>query len=528
MKTLDKIPFSELPPIPKLIRDFIADELPGFLNNRFTWENMVNKMREKTSHYKVEQRRILVDVLKKQNDTTTLSEKQRLNLQLLEQETTVTVTTGHQLNLFTGPAFFVYKILQTIKTADEINAKNLGYKAVPIFWMATEDHDFEEINHFKTENDYYEIQEQSGGAVGRIEVMDNHFFDAFEEEFRGWPFGEELILLLKSAYAKGNTLSDSTRILVNSLFADYGVLVLDGDERELKCAMIPIFEDELKRQSLQHSSESTVDYLTQNYHKVQVNPRAINLFYLTDQRHRIEQVEEEYQIVDTEMKFTPNEIIEELNQFPERFSPNALMRPIYQETVLPNVMYVGGNAEIMYWFELKLYFEYLNLPYPILTPRNSMLFLTKKQATKAEKLHWEILDLFRTKEVLLKRYLVDQHPITHLLETNAEMLENHFDQLKKEASSTDKTFEDLVDAEKTRQLKSFARMKKRLLRAERIKQNEWLERVDKLWFSIHPKNTWQERVLNFSVFYSILGTSWLQTCYEEQDIETPQMVVVEF
>lgn len=528
MKTLDKISFQELLPIPALIQDFLADKLPSFEGNRFTWAHLQNKKEEKKNSYSKTSREVLVEALKEQYQDYSLSEKQLQNLERLKDENTFTVTTGHQLNLFTGPVFFVYKILQTIKTADEINKQNLDFKAVPIFWLASEDHDFDEIHHFRTENNYYEINEPHGGAVGRIKIRDQDFIHQFEEEFRGWPHGEELIVLLKSAYAQGNTLVDSTKILVQTLFSEYGVLVLDGDTRKLKEQMKIIFKDELLNESLKTSTNEIVSLLEEKYHKVQVNPREINLFYLSTSRNRIEKVGDIYRIVDTAIQFTKEEILNELELYPERFSPNALMRPVYQETVLPNLMYIGGNAEIMYWFELKDYFKKINLPYPILTPRNSMLFLTQKLSEKIQRLNWKTRAIFEHKEDLIKRFLVCEHPIRELLDEKEEALKQHFTELKEASRQTDITFAQLVDAEETRQLKSFIRMRKRLLRAERIKNEEWISRVERLWLAVHPKNVWQERVLNFSVFYSILGKDWLQICYKEQDILKPQMVVIEY
>ena len=309
--------------------------------------------------------------MKKQLENLQLSDKQKENLQALSQENAFTIVTGHQLNLFTGPAFFVYKILQTIKTTDFLNQNIQGKKFVPIFWMATEDHDFEEINHFKTQNHIYSIDGKSGGAVGRIKVERNNFIEEFEKEFKYNDFGKELIYWMKEAYAEGKTLAEATKTLVNKLFADRGLLMIDGDDRELKEQMKEIFADELKNNSLKKETHQSVENLTKKYGKVQVNPREINLFYLTETRDRIEFDGEKYHVVDRDISFTEAEILAELESYPEKFSPNAVMRPVYQEKILPNIAYIGGNAEVMYWLELKEYFRHVEVPFPILIPRNS-------------------------------------------------------------------------------------------------------------------------------------------------------------
>ncbi|MGZ5193359.1 MAG: bacillithiol biosynthesis protein BshC, partial [Kaistella sp.] len=327
------ISFLDIESIPVLIKDFLMQKIDGFEKYRFTDENIENQFHLKSQKFSLEKRQVLKDVLEKQYSGIQLTENQSNNLDLLLQENTFTVTTGHQLNLFTGPAFFIYKILQTIKLAGDLNEKYPDRKTVPVFWMATEDHDFEEINHFKTANSYYETHAISGGAVGRILVEDDFFISEFEKEFKDAVFGTELILLMKKAYKKGNSLAQATRILVQELFSEYGLLVIDGDDAAMKSQMKEVFKNELLHQELFESTKNTVEFLSETYGKVQVNPREINLFYLIETRNRIEFNGTSYTVVDTGITFSKDEILEELENYPEKFSPNALMRPVYQETV---------------------------------------------------------------------------------------------------------------------------------------------------------------------------------------------------
>lgn len=526
MKKISTIPFLNIESIPTLIKDFLLQKISGFETSIFNEENIEKQFKQKENSFSKEKREVLFQVLKEQHSEFQLSEKQKQNLNLLKDENAFTVTTGHQLNLFTGPVFFVYKILQTIKLADFLNQKFPQRKTIPIFWMASEDHDFEEINHFKTENHYYETKAKLGGAVGKIKIEDQFFISQFEADFKDSIFGTELILLLKKAYKKGNTLAEATRILVQELFADYGLLIIDGDNRLLKNEIKSVFKDELLSQHLINSTKEVVEQLTERYGKVQVNPRDINLFYLSKTRNRIEFRNDLYKIVDTDISFSLNEILQELENYPEKFSPNALMRPVYQETVLPNLAYIGGNAEIMYWLELQHYFEEIKLPFPVLIPRNSLLFMKEKTLTKTKNLGLEINDFFKNFANVTKGVLLENNQILSLLNQNEIILENHFKEITKSAELTDKSFGNLVNAEKTRQLKSFERMKKRLLRAEKIKQNEKLERLENLFLQIHPGKIWQERTFNFSVFYSDFGREWLQNCYEEIDVEKSELIIV--
>ncbi len=526
MKKITSIPFTEIDSIPLLIKDFLKQEIPGFENTVFTLENSAKQFELKRNSFTSGQRTILTESIQNQYSGFDLKENQRKNLGLLSEENTFTVTTGHQLNLFSGPVFFIYKILQTIKTAKFLNQQFPENNVVPIFWLASEDHDFEEINHFKTETEFYEISAKSGGAVGRIKVEEDDFISHFEAEFKNAPFGEELISLVKKTYQKGNTLSEATKVLVQELFSDYGLLVLDGDDPALKAQMKAIFKEELLEQQLFKTTGETVQDLSDQYGKVQVNPREINLFYLSKTRNRIEFRQGLYRIVDTDISFSQKEILEELENHPEKFSPNALLRPVYQENILPNLAYIGGNAEIMYWLELKNYFQAIHVPFPLLIPRVSLLYLKEKTFVKIEKSALKISDFFGDFEALKNQEILEDHPVIALLGEQENRLSTQFEELIQAAAITEKTFGNLVDAEKTRQLKSFGRMRKRLLRAEKIKQNEKLNRLDNIYLKVHPGKKWQERTLNFSVFYSDFGAEWLQNCYEEISVDRSELIIV--
>ncbi|MGR3854986.1 bacillithiol biosynthesis cysteine-adding enzyme BshC [Chryseobacterium indologenes] len=526
MKTINKISFNDIESIPQLVKDFLHQKIEGFENNTFSLEHFRQQIHLKKDSFASEKRNILADVFESQLASLTLSSKQKENLDRIKQPNTFTITTGHQLNLFSGPVFFVYKILQTIKTCTYLKENFPDFNFVPVYWMASEDHDFAEINHFKTENNYYETNGKSGGPVGRIEISDTYFISEFEKEFKDSVFGTELILMMKEAYKAGNTLTEAIKILVNRLFSEFGLLILDGDSVELKNQIKTIFKDELLNFSLQKTSKDKVDFLTEKYGKVQVNPREINLFYLSDTRDRIEFNGQKYIIVDKAIQFTEEEILAELENHPEKFSPNALMRPVYQENVLPNLAYIGGNAEIMYWLELKDYFSKINIPFPILIPRNSMLFLKEKTLGKIEKLDLKIEDFFRNFTVLTNQKILKDNFVLRLLEEKEEVLISNFSALKASAETTERSFGNMVKAEEVRQLKSFKRMKKRLLHAEKIKQNELLERLENLFLDVHPAKTWQERVYNFSVFFSDYGYSWLENCLEEMVVQDSKLIIV--
>jgi len=292
--------------------------------------------------------------------------------------------------------------------------------------------------------------------------------------------------------------------------------------------MKEIFKNEIFEKSLYKNTEKQVENLREKYGKVQVNPREINVFYLSKTRNRIDPDGENFVIDDTEKIFSATEIIKELEKNPEKFSPNALLRPVYQEKILPNIAYIGGNAEIMYWLELKNHFEKLNLVFPVLIPRNSMLFVSEKNIRKIEKNQLHIKDFFKDFQNLMNSVLIANNEISKQLEEKQKLIETNFEELKQVAEITDITFGNLVKSEEKRQLKSYEKMRKRLIRAEKIKQNEKVERLEKLFLQIHPGKNWQERVFNFSVFYADFGKQWLETCLKEMDVQKSELIVMQY
>lgn len=526
MRQIANIEFTEIESIPSVIKDFIRGDIGS--EYQFSKTNFERVIAKKEASFTSSQREILSKVLCSQMGQLPLSEKQTENIDLLKSGKTFCVTTGHQLNLFSGPVFFIYKILQTIKTAEYLKAEFPTKNFVPIFWMATEDHDFEEINHFRTQSHFYHMHAEDGKPVGRIKVEDLEFIKQFEHEFENSVFGTEMIRWIKDCYQTRSTLTEATRRLVNHLFSEYGLLILDGDEPTLKHQMKSVLRDELLNKSLIRSTKNRIVMMKEKYGKVQVNPREINLFYIQNNRERIDASGDGFRLAESGDEISSQEMIKLLESHPEYFSPNALMRPVYQEMILPNIAYIGGNAEVAYWLELVEYFKEINLPFPVIIPRNSMLFLSRKVLAKIEKSGRYLEDFFCHFPKMIHRELLKNSSVLPVIEEQEQNLKTAFAEIKKAAVETDKTFENLVNAEEQRQLKSFLRMKKRLLRAEKIKQKEKIDYLERLFLDVFPGKNWQERVYHFSVFYGDEGRLWLQKCYEAIQPEKTQLIVMEF
>jgi bacillithiol biosynthesis cysteine-adding enzyme BshC len=486
-----------------LIQDYLEQkpDLKPLYNNFPALENFEKQITEKQQNFDNQNRIPLVAVLKAQYAAFEISDLTQQNIELLAHESTFTVTTGHQLNLFSGPLYFLYKIISTINLTKELKSKYPTFNFVPIYWMATEDHDFEEINYFNFKGKKFRWNTESTGPVGRLSTEGlAEFFEIYALQLGSSTNANTLKKLFEEAYLNHDNLADATRFLANGLFASQGLVIIDADNADLKRAFIPYIKEELLEQTSFKAVQETIEKL-KNY-TVQVNPREINLFYIeNDLRERIVLEKDRFIVNNTKISFSKEEILQLLESHPEKFSPNVIMRPLYQEIILPNLCYIGGGGEIAYWLELKSLFDAVNITFPMILVRNSVLLTTEKQVKKADQLGLSWKDLFTKPADLVNAvtHKISEFPID--LTPQKEILEKQFEYLSELAQKTDKSFTGAVKAQEVKQKKGLENLEKRLLKAQKRKLNDQLERVVDLQCQLFPNNSLQERQTNFSEFY---------------------------
>ncbi|WP_286969119.1 bacillithiol biosynthesis cysteine-adding enzyme BshC [Flavobacterium sp. UBA4854] len=487
----------------KLMQDYLDQkpELKPLYNNFPSLENFEKQIAEKSANFDHNNRTALVATLQKQYQNIEASDLTKQNISLLALENTFTITTGHQLNLFSGPLYFLYKIISTINLTKELKSKYPSHNFVPVYWMATEDHDFEEINYFNFKGKKIRWNAESTGPVGRLSTEGlEDLFEVYSLELGSSTNANALKKLFKDAYLKHENLADATRYLANALFASYGLVIIDADDADLKRAFIPFVKEELENQTSFKEVQKSIEELSA--YTVQVNPREINLFYIEDKlRERIIFENDKYVVNNTKISFSKDEIFKLLESNPEKFSPNVIMRPLYQEIILPNLCYIGGGGEIAYWLELKAFFEAVNITFPILLVRNSVLLATEKQVKKADNLNLTWKDLFSKSESLVNEITHKLSPFPIDLTPQREALDKQFAYLFELAEKTDKSFSGAVKAQEVKQKKGLENLEKRLLKAQKRKLADQLERVTDLQCELFPNNSLQERQANFSEFY---------------------------
>ena len=507
-----QIPFKQTGFFSKTMIDYLEkhENIQDFYHNFPNLEGFKRQIAEKSDSFPLENRHVLVDVLQKQYVGFDTSEQTQEHIDSLKNENTFTITTGHQLNLFTGPLYFLYKIFSVINLCEILSEKFPGQKFVPVYWMATEDHDFDEINYFNFKGTKVVWNRPDGGPVGRFstEGLDQVFgeFSKHLGNSRNAAFIKELF---EKAYLNHADLANATRYIANELFKEYGLVVIDADDAKLKSLFAPVVKDELLHQTSHQMVSNTISQLEEHY-KVQVNPREINLFYMTDSmRERIVKEGDKYLVNDTNIYLTEEALLKELENHPERFSPNVIMRPLYQEVILPNLCYIGGGGEMAYWLELKAYFEKVEIPFPILLLRNSVQVVSEKQAKKLGNLNISFEELFMKQHELLAKKVTEHSDIQFSFQETQAQLEQQFEALQRVAEQTDVSFVGAVNAQQQKQLKGLQNLKKRLLRAEKRKHSDLVQRITELQNQLLPNQSLEERQRNFSEFYLEYGQKFM-------------------
>ena len=437
-----------------------------------------------------------------------------LNKQLasLQSKDTFTVCTGHQACLFTGPLYFIYKICSTIVLANELIKEFPEQHFVPVFWIASEDHDFAEIDHAqvfgKTIRWAKPFSDEQTPPVGRLSTAS---MQSLLEELRSMlgADGRDLFAIVQQAYDGKKTLAQATAFLVHALFGDTGLLVLDADDARLKQLFAPAMQRELLEGIAEQMVVKTNAALLQQGYKAQVNPRPINLFYLTtEHRGRIEQQGEVFLVKGTALSFTKDALLDELKIHPERFSPNVLMRPLYQETILPNLAYIGGPGELAYWLQLNSLFVAHGLTMPGLMLRQSLLCVDANAAKKIKKLDLTSLDFFKDADAIVKQYLKAQSDFPDVAD-DQKALDVLFNRLAERVKAVDPTLKAAVEGEHKKVTNALNNLQEKLIKAQKKKQELTVEQVRTLREKLFPNGVMQERSENFIPFYLKQGPAFL-------------------
>lgn len=441
----------------------------------------------------------LANILLQQANSRNSTVETLHNIDLLKQKNTYSVTCAHQPTLLLHPAYYFHKICSTIALAKRLSSTFNQYNFVPVFWIGSEDHDVEELCNATVSGNAVNWQTSQTGAVGRFLLDDS--FKQILNDFKLAKPNLEIHLLFNEAFEKAKNFGEFTAYVVQQLFGDYGLVVLNQDDVRLKQHFGPIIEDEILNSRAEKVLQSTLNYLEQNY-KVQAAIRPINFFYLGKNfRERIvKQSENEFVVLNTNIKFSTDELKKEIAEKPENFSGNVFYRTLLQESILPNVVFVGGGAESSYWLEQKSLFEYFNIPFPMVAHRTPVVFLPQNISRKIEKLNLQIEAVFTQQEMFIKNYLKENFGDEISLSQVVVEVEKLYNSIEEKLAAIDTTLSSSVRAEKQKALTGVSQLETKALRALKRRSETAVEQLNSIYEAVFVHGALQERKVSFFDF----------------------------
>lgn len=537
--------FSDIPGHQNLFLDYLYnfEKVSSFYKHNFrNREDYVNIFKEISSSDKAPRQK-LVDLINEQYTGFNPSNKTAQNIKLLENEKTLAVVTGQQLGMLGGPMYTFYKIFTAIKLAKHLSERYDDYNFVPVFWLESDDHDVEEVSSIKiiSDNnnivvlkygDKLDVEESNSGSVGYIKFDEsiNAFFENLVSNLRSTEFKEEIVDYLKSFYKENNSFKEAFKKLVFSLFDRYGLIIFDPQDLRAKSLLKPIFKKEITdfrthTEKLVHISAN----LEEAYH-AQVKIRPINLFFSTDDgRYLIEPSDNDFKLKRKRIRFTYEEIIQLIEEHPEKFSPNVLLRPICQDYLLPTAFYVGGPSEIAYFAQVMPLYSIYNLPTPVIYPRSSLTVIEKNVSLLLGKYNLNIHDVFTNTDKLKDKVLSDisENTLDDIFEKVKTDIELTMDSLKERLFEFDKTISDSSSKYRQKIISYIDELRSKANEAQKKKYETTLRQLDKLSASLYPNNNLQEREINFIYFAHKYGFNIIDKIYEELEINKFEHQVIE-
>ncbi|MCO6494723.1 MAG: bacillithiol biosynthesis cysteine-adding enzyme BshC [Bacteroidetes bacterium] len=452
------------------------------------------------------QRNILADEMERQYSFLSESEKINSlvwkNIQLLRQSNSYTLTTGQQIHIFLGPMYVPHKIMSAVANCIKLKEENPEYEFIPIFWMATEDHDFEEIRSVKLWNKEFVWNEEAGGATGELSC--NNILPIIEQirsSFNLKAEENEILTVFERFYSNSQNLSEATAKIVNHFYGQFGVIALDANKGVLKNFFKPFIIKELEEGFAYQSVKSFSEIIKSKGIETQIGARDTALFlFEKGKRERIDRIDKEtFKLSPSGKLYSKQDLIELTENHPELFSPNVALRPLYEEVILPNLAYFGGAGEIAYWFQLKELFKQSDIPYPILMLRKMAVYLTDKLIHS-----WEELG-FETKEILLSPGTF-QEVMADKITGNSQYirLENEFELFIQKICDTSYS----IDPHSVKSIKTVSKDWKKNLKshfdnlAQKITEQNAsrIRKIEKIRSVVYPDKKIQERELSFLEF----------------------------
>lgn len=503
---IHKLEYKETGSFSKLIEDYIDDspELKPFYSYRPDIEGVKSSISDLSKH--IFPREELSETLLNQYKSWGLNNERVIqSITALKEEKTYAIVTAHQPCLLTGPLYFVIKIAAAIRLAADLNEKHQaeGLKFVPVYWMGAEDHDFEEISHARVFSKTIQWEHpQAEGPVGRLSTDG---LQAVIEELSGVlgsaELDQTLLTATKEAYLGAENYGSATARFVDFLFGDEGLIILQQDNPAFKALMKDVFNQELFGESSISIIAERMKALEKNYHN-QAHSRDINLFLLRDgKRQRIKRQGDDFVLVDTEQVLTAEQMRKIVSEHPDELSPNVILRPLFQQRLLPAPVFIGGGSEVAYWMQLQPLFDKHSAHFPVLLLRNSLMYIDSTSLKKMQQTGVKVNDLFKDVDHLLREFVEDKAGDEISLGKEKGQIVGLFKQIANSAAEIDPGLKKSVQAEEQKALKSLSTIEDKIIRAQKKRFEVEVNKIRGLKDRLFPNGHLQERKDNFIPIY---------------------------
>lgn len=490
------------------------EKLLPFIGKMPTSSNFQTQINTKS--FTSEKRIKLNKIITQQYKNCEIDTLEQPNLEKILELNTFFVTTAHQPNLMTGPSYFFYKIISTIKLAQLINNENHNSHTIPCYVIGSEDHDFEELGHFYLLGNRIELTQNRGIAFANYPIED--LIPVVEKIKNILPPStntSNLVTLLEKCIRQTKTIGEFTMLFMHEIFGKYGLVIIDMAGREAKLAFAPIMMEELTKSISYPLVQNTILKKQSQNLGAQAFPREINLFYHgKNGRIRIEKVSDGWQTLDKTHQWNASQLEDDMARTPENFSPNVILRPLIQELILPNIAYVGGPGEMAYWMERMDQFNHYQIEFPILVRRDSFFILTEKLFKKWQKLGLPLRELFRSKEDLIKKINEENFDQTIMVDFRSEII-NALDQLIQKSQAIDDPLRQSMEAEKARWIKNIDHVESKISKAMKIKNDAFIQSGLQVQGTLFPNGNWQERTESFLGYIAQCGFELIDYLIQE-------------
>ena len=538
------INFSDIPGHQNLFLDYLYEyeNVEKYFRYNFRDTNSFSSLFQKISESERADKKSVVNAINQFYSAYKPSKKTKVNIELLGKDKTVAVVTGQQLGILGGPLYTFYKTITAIKLASSLKEKYDDYNFVPVFWLEGDDHDFEEVTELNLINQKNELQkfiyndnkpeDFNRGNIGRLAFNEGieNFIQEVKSELRETEFSKNVFELFEDSYKLGNTFKKAFSNLIFNLFDEEGLIIFDPQQNEIKNLLKPIFKKELSNFEVHANEVVKISADLEEVYHSQVKVKPINLFYSDNNgRYSIEPEDDLFRLKGKRQKFTLIELLDEIENYPDKFSANVLLRPITQDYLLPTGFYVAGPSEISYFAQVMPLYNKFGISEPVIYPRSSVTILEKNIKGVLEKYELNIEDIFVEEKLLNNRVLnqVADIRIDDLLNEYEHQIAKAMDNIKEKLFGIDPTLKDLSDKTYQKIKQGLDTLKSKAENAQERKHDVALRQIKKASISLYPNNNLQERELNWLYFANKYGIDIIKWIFDEVAINKFEHQVIE-